>query len=80
MSEQPGAHGLHILGIGGTTRPGSTTERALRMALGVAAAAGAETELLIGSAIDLPLYAPEKTERSAEAQLLVTRTEERRVG
>ena len=71
MSEQLGAEGLYILGIGGTTRPGSTTERALRMALGVAAAAGAETELLIGSPIDLPLYAPENTTRSPEAERLV---------
>lgn len=72
MSEQPGAQGLYILGIGGTTRPGSTTERALRLALGVAEAAGAETELLIGADIDLPLYAPERVERSAAAERLVS--------
>jgi FMN reductase len=71
MSEQAGAQGLYILGIGGTTRPGSTTERALRMALEVAAKAGADTDLLIGEDIDLPLYAPERLDRGPAAARLV---------
>jgi FMN reductase len=71
MSDRGEAEGLYILGIGGTTRPGSTTERGLRLALSLAAKAGAQTDLLIGEAIDLPLYTPELTERSPAAQSLV---------
>ena len=38
-----------ILGIGGTTRPGSSTERALQVALQAAAAEGAEVALISGA-------------------------------
>ncbi|MEJ6011088.1 NADPH-dependent FMN reductase [Novosphingobium aquae] len=61
----------HFVAIGGTTRPGSSTERALASALGFAEALGARTTLLGAEAIALPHYAPEKTERSAEALRLV---------
>lgn len=44
-----------IVAIGGTTRPGSSTERALRHAL---AAIDADGVLLCGNDLDLPLYAP----------------------
>lgn len=60
-----------IVGIGGTTRPGSTSERALQFALGKARALGAETELLAGGQIRLPIYAPESPERDANARHLV---------
>ena len=36
-----------ILGIGGTTRQGSSSERALRIALDLAERAGAETDILL---------------------------------
>lgn len=49
-----------ILGLGGTTRVGSTSERALRVALAAAAAAGADVELVPAVELDLPLYAPER--------------------
>lgn len=46
-----------IVGIGGTPKPGSTTERALAMALAAAAGRGAETRLFGGEYIAaLPLY------------------------
>lgn len=60
-----------IVGIGGTTRSGSSTEKALRFALDAAAALGAETVLLGAADIDLPPYAPERPERTPEAVRLV---------
>lgn len=49
-----------VLGVGGTTRAGSATERALRAALRSAEESGAETCLLSGPDIDLPNYAPDR--------------------
>ena len=60
-----------IVGIGGTTRAGSTSEKALQFALGKARALGADTELLVGEQILLPIYTPESPERSAAAHELV---------
>ena len=48
----------YILGIGGTTRPGSSTERALQAALAAAAAEGAETGMIGGAELQLPMYDP----------------------
>jgi FMN reductase len=57
-----------IVGIGGTTRANSSTEKALRFALGVCEKDGAETIMFDGPTLDtLPNYAPEKPERSAGA-------------
>lgn len=48
-----------ILGLGGTVRAGSSTERALISALGVASAAGAQTRLLGGAFLaTLPIFDP----------------------
>ncbi|MGA9027776.1 MAG: NAD(P)H-dependent oxidoreductase [Steroidobacteraceae bacterium] len=60
-----------IVGIGGTTRPGSSSERALQFALSRARDLGADTEMLVGSGILLPIYAPESPERNAAARHLV---------
>jgi FMN reductase len=60
-----------IVGIGGTTREGSSSEQALRCALKVAEKQGAETVMLSGTALDLPMYAPEKPDRSPTARNLV---------
>jgi FMN reductase len=60
-----------IVGIGGTTRAGSTSERALQFALSKAREFGAQTELLSGAAILLPIYAPEIPERTDTARNLV---------
>lgn len=62
---------ITILGIGGTVRPGSTTERALRTSLAAAVAEGAEALMLGASDLLLPLYSPETVERSPEAVRLV---------
>src|SRR3981189_2772854 len=48
----------YIVGLGGTTREGSSTERAVSLALRAAASQGADTLLLCGSDIDLPAYVP----------------------
>lgn len=60
-----------IVGIGGTTRPGSTSERALIVALRAAEAAGAETRLLGGDFLArLPIFNPaERTPTSEQAEL-----------
>jgi FMN reductase len=49
-----------VVGIGGTTRPGSSSERALERALAAAEGAGAETLLLPAAELEFPMYAPER--------------------
>jgi FMN reductase len=49
----------YIVGLGGTVRPGSSSERALIKALDAAEAAGARTELFGGAFLaGLPIYNP----------------------
>jgi FMN reductase len=73
MPQDPAAPAkrLYVIGIGGTTRANSSTEKALKFALAAAQALGAETALLGAEALDLPMYAPEKPERSAAVQRLI---------
>lgn len=47
-----------LLGLGGTMRFGSSSERALRIAMEHAAERGAETLLITGARLDLPTYDP----------------------
>jgi FMN reductase len=56
-----------IIGIGGTLRSGSSTEKALAVSLREAERLGATTVLLGGSDISFAPYSPESTERSAAA-------------
>jgi FMN reductase len=51
---------LHVVGIGGTLREGSTGLSALKEALRAAEEAGATTELLDLRELDLPMYEPGK--------------------
>ncbi|GGB23240.1 NADPH-dependent oxidoreductase [Sphingomonas metalli] len=61
-----GGHGL-IVGIGGTTLPGSSTERALAAVLGAVAGHGYATRLFDGAALArLPLYVPGAHDRTPE--------------
>ena len=60
-----------ILGLGGTTRAGSSTERALALSLKAAAAHGAETVMIAGPSLMLPMYVPGEVERTPEAARLV---------
>lgn len=63
---------LSIVGIGGTTSPGSSTEQALQIALRAAAAEGADVTLFAGASLSaLPHYAMGATESSDEARKLV---------
>ena len=60
-----------IVGIGGTTREGSTSEQALLIALRAAQAAGAETELFAGKDLQLPMYDPDPNSMTEAAKHLV---------
>ena len=60
-----------IVGIGGTTRQGSSSERALALALEAAEELGARTRLIGAAELQLPLYAPEHADRTPEAVRLV---------
>lgn len=57
-----------IVGIGGTTRAGSSSEKALRCALSFAEASGAKAEIFSGASLNLPMYAPESSKRTREVQ------------
>jgi len=56
-----------VVGFGGTTRAGSSSERALRACLAAAEAAGAETQLIAAQHLHFPMYDP-ACERVPEAQ------------
>ena len=49
---------IRVVGLGGTYRPHSSTEQALKLALAACAARGAEVELFGAEALDLPMYRP----------------------
>lgn len=57
-----------IVGIGGSTREGSTTEMALRVALNAARAKGAEAVFVGGRQLQFPMYEPDVTGRTGDAQ------------
>ena len=60
-----------IVGIGGTLRLGSSSEKALRYALDRAAAQGALTEIITRDALDLPAYVPEAPAQTEKVTKLV---------
>ncbi|HEX3913491.1 MAG TPA: NADPH-dependent FMN reductase [Steroidobacteraceae bacterium] len=61
----------YIVAVGGTLRPSSSTEWAMRHVLRTAQQAGARVKLISGPQLQLPLYQPENTERSEGARFLV---------
>ncbi|HEY2686172.1 MAG TPA: NAD(P)H-dependent oxidoreductase [Steroidobacteraceae bacterium] len=61
----------YIVAVGGTLRPNSSTEMAMRHVLKAAEAAGSHTHLICGAALDLPMYQPDNPQRSAAAISLV---------
>ena len=65
----------HVVGIGGSTRSESSTERVLAAVLQRVEERGATTTLLAGADIELPIYAPERLGRSPAAQRLVAEVE-----
>ncbi|MEU6645087.1 NADPH-dependent FMN reductase [Saccharomonospora sp. NPDC046836] len=62
---------IRVLGIGGSLRDGSQSERAMRIALAGAQDAGAEVSAVTGSALTLPFYDAGIGDRTAEAVQLV---------
>ena len=60
-----------IVGLGGTTRVGSTTERALRIALSHAEAMGARTRLFTSTDLNLAHFDPNTAERGPQEIALV---------
>ena len=60
-----------IVLIGGTTRAGSTTESALRFTARIIEELGGRAEIFAGSAIDLPMFAPENPDRTPMARKIV---------
>src|ERR1700675_1995949 len=61
----------YIVAVGGTLRPGSTTEKAMQHVLNAAHRAGARTRLISGPALQLPMYEPDNPERTDAARDLV---------
>lgn len=61
-----------IVGLGGTLRANSSTERALRYCLNSVEAQGGRTRLFSAEDLDLPMYAPHELERTPRALELVT--------
>ncbi|PCG87616.1 FMN reductase [Streptomyces sp. WZ.A104] len=49
---------VKVVGIGGSSRPGSTAERGLRVVLAEAARLGADVTLIAGADLVMPLYDP----------------------
>lgn len=62
---------ISIVAIGGTTRPGSSTEKAIRQVLNAAEQLGAEVSLFSGADIDLPMYQPGLSDRCAKTVRLL---------
>ncbi|GAA0510029.1 FMN reductase [Saccharopolyspora subtropica] len=60
-----------VVGIGGSVRPDSQSERALHVALAGAREAGAKTHAITGASLNLPFYDPSLTERTENAIELV---------
>lgn len=60
-----------IVGLGGTTRPGSTSERALTVALAHARTLGCETLAFGAAQMPTEPYDPSRPDRSAAARALV---------
>ncbi|CAL99637.1 FMN reductase [Saccharopolyspora erythraea NRRL 2338] len=62
---------LTVVGIGGSVRPDSQSERAMRAALAGARDAGAKVRAITGSDLALPFYDPQVPERTENAIELV---------
>jgi FMN reductase len=60
-----------VVGIGGTLRSNSSTERALRYCLAAVERQGGRTTLYSGKDLDLPMYSPHELDRTPKAAELV---------
>ena len=64
-----------ILCVGGSTRPDSSSEKALRVAATAASGAGAVVESITGRDLILPIYDTETTDRTVQARRLLDAVE-----
>jgi len=72
MIERPvSAHRPRIVALGGNAIAGGSAERLLQHVLARCETHGADGLLFAGEAIDLPLYAPHRSERCSKAQALL---------
>jgi FMN reductase len=62
---------IRVLGIGGSTRERSSSERALRIALDAVGALGAETAMIAGPELILPIYEYGAAAGNARARTLI---------
>jgi len=62
---------VRILALGGSTRPGSSSEKALRIAAQAAEEAGASVTMITGRDLMLPIYDTESEAREPKAVALV---------
>ncbi len=69
--QAPGCERPLIVGLGGTTRQNSSTEKVVRLVLKAAERAGARVIQFTGPQLSLPMYAPEDPSRTGEAQALI---------
>lgn len=69
--EVTGTNQPFIVGLGGTLRANSSTERALRYCLAAVERQGGRTRLFSAEDLDLPMYAPHELERTPRALELV---------
>jgi FMN reductase len=60
-----------IVGIGGTPRKASASERALGISLEAAKAAGARTLMISGPELVIPMYTPDQSSRTPESLRLI---------
>lgn len=63
-TETPDGDQVQVLCLGGSTRPGSSSETALRIAAASAERVGAKLELITGRDLILPIYDTETDERT----------------
>jgi FMN reductase len=71
LTEGPEGQGPLVVGLGGTLRSNSSTERALRQCLAAVERQGGRTKLYCGDDIDLPMYNPHEPARTQEAVQLI---------
>ena len=60
-----------VVGLGGTLRTNSSTERVLRYCLESIERQGGRTEIYSGTDLDMPMYSPHELDRTPQARKLV---------
>ncbi|MBL1083576.1 NAD(P)H-dependent oxidoreductase [Streptomyces actinomycinicus] len=63
---------VNVVGVGGSSRPGSTAEQALRMVLDAAQHRGASVQLISGPSLAMPLYDPRHGATAPQARRLLS--------